>query len=69
MFWYVMLMLLSPLYLLFGLVFRSEQARLVLAPARPLGAPRPAPRAVDNGRRTEPYRRASNLRNSLRSRA
>jgi len=31
MFWYVMLMLLSPLYLLFGLVFRSEQARLVLA--------------------------------------
>ena len=31
MFWYVMLMLLSPLYLMFGLVFRSEQARLVLA--------------------------------------
>jgi transposase InsO family protein len=31
MFWYVMLMLFSPLYLMFGLVFRSEQARLVLA--------------------------------------
>jgi putative transposase len=31
MFWYVMLMLLSPLYLMFGLVFRGEQARLVLA--------------------------------------
>ena len=31
MFWYVILMLFSPLYLLFGLVFRSEQARLVLA--------------------------------------
>jgi len=31
MFWYVMLMLLSPLYLMFGLVFRSEQARVVLA--------------------------------------
>jgi transposase InsO family protein len=31
MFWYVMLMLFSPLYLFFGLVFRSEQARLVLA--------------------------------------
>ena len=26
-----MLMLLSPLYLMFGLAFRSEQARLVLA--------------------------------------
>jgi transposase InsO family protein len=31
MFWHVMLMLFSPLYLMFGLVFRSEQARLVLA--------------------------------------
>jgi len=31
MFWYVMLMLFSPLYLFFGLVFRGEQARLVLA--------------------------------------
>ena len=31
MFWYVMLMLFSPLYLFFGLVFRSEQAQLVLA--------------------------------------
>ena len=31
MFWYVMLMLFSPLYLMFGLLFRSEQARLVLA--------------------------------------
>ena len=31
MFWYVILMLFSPLYLVFGLVFRSEQARLVLA--------------------------------------
>ena len=31
MFWYVMLMLFSPLYLVFGLVFRGEQARLVLA--------------------------------------
>jgi transposase InsO family protein len=31
MLWYVVLLLLSPLYLLFGLVFRSEQARLVLA--------------------------------------
>ncbi len=31
MFWYVLLMLFSPLYLLFGLVFRGEQARLVLA--------------------------------------
>jgi hypothetical protein len=31
MFWHVMLMLLSPLYLLFGLVFRGEGARLVLA--------------------------------------
>jgi len=31
MFWYVILMLFSPLYLMFGLVFRSEQARLVLA--------------------------------------
>jgi len=30
MFWYVMLMLLSPLYVFFRLVFRSEQARLVL---------------------------------------
>jgi len=31
MFWYVMLMLFSPLYLMLGLVFRSQQARLVLA--------------------------------------
>jgi hypothetical protein len=31
MFWYVILMLFSPLYLCFGLVFRSEQARVVLA--------------------------------------
>jgi putative transposase len=31
MFWYVILMLLSPIYLVFGLVFRTEQARLVLA--------------------------------------
>jgi hypothetical protein len=31
MFWYVILMLFSPLYLMFGLVFRSEEARLVLA--------------------------------------
>ncbi|HUV04683.1 MAG TPA: hypothetical protein VMX94_06200 [Armatimonadota bacterium] len=31
MFWYVMLMLFSPLYLMFGPVFRGEQARLVLA--------------------------------------
>jgi len=31
MFWYVILMLFSPLYLTFGLVFRSEQARLILA--------------------------------------
>jgi len=31
MFWYVMLMLFSSLYLMFGLVFRSEQTRLVLA--------------------------------------
>jgi hypothetical protein len=31
MFWYVVLMLFSPLYLFFGLVFRSEQGRLVLA--------------------------------------
>ena len=31
MFWYVILMLFSPLYLFFGLVFRSEQARVVLA--------------------------------------
>ena len=31
MFWYVMLMLFSPLYLMFGLAFRGEQARLVLA--------------------------------------
>jgi transposase InsO family protein len=31
MFWHVMLMLFSPLYLMFGLLFRSEQARLVLA--------------------------------------
>lgn len=30
MFWYVILMLFSPLNLMFGLVFRSEQARLVL---------------------------------------
>jgi len=29
--WYVMLMLFSPLYLMLGLVLRSEQARLVLA--------------------------------------
>jgi len=31
MFWYVMLMLFSPLYLFFGLVFPGEQTRLVLA--------------------------------------
>jgi len=31
MFWYAMLMLFSPLYLMFGLLFRGEQARLVLA--------------------------------------
>jgi len=31
MFWHVILLLSSPLYLLFGLVFRREQARLVLA--------------------------------------
>jgi len=31
MFWYLLLMLFSPLYLMFGLVFRGEQARLVLA--------------------------------------
>ena len=31
MFWYLMLMLFSPLYLMFGLVFRSEQARRVLS--------------------------------------
>lgn len=31
MFWYVILMLFSPLHLMFGLVFRSDQARLVLA--------------------------------------
>jgi hypothetical protein len=31
MFWYVILVLFSPLYLIFGLVLRSEQARLVLA--------------------------------------
>ena len=31
MFWHVMLMLFSPLYLMFGLMFRSEQGRLVLA--------------------------------------
>ena len=31
MFWYVMLMLFSPLYLMFGLVFRGQQIRLVLA--------------------------------------
>jgi hypothetical protein len=31
MFWHVVLLLFSPLYLLFGLVFRSEQARVVLA--------------------------------------
>ena len=31
MFWYVMLLLFSPLYLLFGLVLRGEQARVVLA--------------------------------------
>ena len=30
MFWYLALMLFSPLYLMFGLVFRSEQTRLVL---------------------------------------
>jgi hypothetical protein len=31
MFWYVILMLFSPLYLMFGLVLRSEQARVVMA--------------------------------------
>jgi hypothetical protein len=31
MFWHMMLMLFSPLCLLFGLVLRSDQARLVLA--------------------------------------
>ena len=31
MFWYLMLLLFSPLYLMFGLVVRSEQACLVLA--------------------------------------
>ena len=31
MFWYVILMLFPPLYLMFGLLFGSEQARLVLA--------------------------------------
>ncbi len=31
MFWHVMSMRFSPLYLLFGLVFRGEQARVVLA--------------------------------------
>jgi hypothetical protein len=34
MFWYVMLMLFSPLYLMFGLVFRNEQCvcRAALGP-------------------------------------
>jgi hypothetical protein len=31
MFWYVMLMLFSPLYLVFALLFRDDRARLVLA--------------------------------------
>jgi len=31
MFWYLLLMLFSPLYLMFGLIFRSERARLVVA--------------------------------------
>jgi len=31
MFWYVLCLLSSPLYLVFGLVCRAEQARLVLA--------------------------------------
>ncbi len=31
MFWHTMLLLFSPIYLMFGLVFRSEQARLILA--------------------------------------
>jgi hypothetical protein len=30
MFWHMMLLLFSPLYLMFGLVFRSQQARLAL---------------------------------------
>ena len=30
MFWYVLWLLFSPLYLMFGLVFRSEQTRPVL---------------------------------------
>ena len=34
MFWYVILMLLSPLYLMFDPVFRTEQARLSLLGAR-----------------------------------
>jgi hypothetical protein len=49
MFWYVILLLLSPLYLLFGLVFRGEEAGLVLAlhhqvliPRRQVGK-RPSP--------------------------
>jgi len=31
MFWYVILVLFSPIYLVFGPVSRTEQARLVLA--------------------------------------
>jgi len=31
MFWYLMLMLFSPLYLMFALLFRDDRARLVLA--------------------------------------
>jgi putative transposase len=49
MFWYVILLLVSPLYLLFGLVFRGEEAGLVLAlhhqvliPRRQVGK-RPSP--------------------------
>lgn len=34
MFWYVMLMLFSPIYLMFGLVFRTEQARLRMSSPR-----------------------------------
>jgi len=35
MFWYLMLRLFSTLYLMFGLVLRSEQPRLVLALYQP----------------------------------
>jgi len=36
MFWHTMLLLFSPIYLMFGLVFRSEQARLILALYQPV---------------------------------